>query len=147
MFHADHLLASRMKLRVALMGHKPRIGLLSINHAVDAIGHRELETAVAKASAKLGRLIVMPTPRSAKAFGDGSFLKSVIEWFKSPEGQAVLQALLKIALMFLSMAAELPPDALDVVMDPRTERSIKAMLEELFPPPAKPKPKARSRKK
>jgi hypothetical protein len=139
MFHADHLVAARMRLRVTLLGQKPRIGLVRINHAVASIGEHELDTAVMRASAKLGKPITMPTPRSTRAFGDGTFLQSIIDWFKSPEGQAVLKALLQIAMMFLKLAAaELPEGSLDVT-------AATLVAAELLAGGAK--PKARSRKK
>jgi hypothetical protein len=64
------------------------------------LGPKLLDQAVGDASKATGQTIEFPKPG---AFGDGSIIQAILEWFKSPQGQAVIAALIKILLAALGL--------------------------------------------
>lgn len=97
----DQRFATRVAIRIEL--HKRGLTRTDINDALELLdsdlGPKLLEQAVVNAEATTGKSITVPT----RAIGDGSIINAVLDWFRSPEGQAVIAALVKLLLAALGL--------------------------------------------
>jgi hypothetical protein len=86
-------IVARMKCRTAL--RQKGYSFRQINDVIVAVDDDAMSWAVAQSGADVS------------AIGDGTLLDKLFEWFKSPQGQAFLDALLKL-LLGLLMGLEAP---------------------------------------
>lgn len=61
-----------------------------IDSVIDAVDGDEITATLAEVGGKVG------------AFGDGTIINAIIEFFKSPEGQALIAALVKMLIAMLA---------------------------------------------
>lgn len=80
-------IATNVRLRLAL--RMKGYSRSQINFAIDCIDDDMIAVAMAESGA------------SASAIGDGTLIGIIVDWFKSPEGQAFIAALLKMLLGLL----------------------------------------------
>ena len=80
-------IATNVRLRLALRAKG--YSRSQINFAIDAVDDDMISIAMAESGV------------NASAIGDGTLIGIIIDWFKSPEGQAFIAALLKMLLGLL----------------------------------------------
>lgn len=96
-------IAVRMKMREKLK--EKGYGPLQITRALRHIDDEVINGAMADAETLSGVKVV------GTAIGDGKIIDAILDWLKSPQGQAFIDALMKLLLgLLLVDAAEVSPD-------------------------------------
>lgn len=86
-----------------------KIGILKALRAVRNVGDDEMNSFCAEAAMETGAIMPDVAVEAGGlahfgAIGDGHILKAIMDWLKSPEGQAFISALIKLLLAALMAA-------------------------------------------
>jgi hypothetical protein len=101
MFNRDSYTQARIQTRIAL---RKQVGVLKAIQAMNNWDDGLLDTAVDQVSATNPELgaEAAATMSAVGAIGDGTILKAIIDFFKGPQGQQIIDAVVKLLLHLIA---------------------------------------------
>lgn len=113
MFHRETYTQARIRTRQALRQHFGPLRVGQVARAMDDWDDKLVDSAVSLLSTDApdastaavacftGASVAAPSPGTVGAIGDGTIVKAILDFFKSPQGQQIIDAIVKLLLGLL----------------------------------------------